>query len=132
MAGTEEPTAEGRRFEEVLRSVVNNVVDGIITIDHRGAVESFNPAAEKLFGYEAAEIIGRNVKVLMPEPYQGEHDNYLANYLGTGQAKIIGIGREVVGRRRDGSTFPMELAVSEFTLGPRRFFTGIVRDISHR
>jgi PAS domain S-box-containing protein len=132
MARSEEPPPDGRRFEEMLRSVVNNVVDGIITIDQRGAVESFNPAAEKLFGYEAAEIIGRNVKVLMPEPYQGEHDEYIANYLRTGQAKIIGIGREVVGRRRDGSTFPMDLAVSEFTLGPRRFFTGIVRDITQR
>lgn len=118
--------------EERMRSIVNHVVDGIITIDHLGTVESYNPAAEKIFGYAAAEVIGNNVKMLMPEPFHGEHDGYIANYMGSGVAKIIGIGREVVGRRKDGSTFPMDLAVSEFQLGQRRFFTGIVRDISDR
>ena len=118
--------------EERMRSVVNHVVDGIITIDDRGEVQSFNPAAERIFGYLGSEVIGRNVKMLMPEPYHGEHDGYVANYLDSGQAKIIGIGREVVGRRKDATTFPMDLAVSEFHLGQRRFFTGIVRDITER
>lgn len=118
--------------EERMRSVVNHVVDGIISIDERGTVTTFNPAAERIFGYAAVDVIGRNVNVLMPEPCRSEHDGYLASYLRTGQAKIIGIGREVAGRRRDGSTFPMELAVSEFHAGGRRYFTGIVRDITER
>jgi PAS domain S-box-containing protein len=123
---------ELRQAEERMRSVVNHVIDGIITIDERGRVESFNPAAEKLFGYARTDVIGQNVKVLMPEPYHGEHDHYIQSYVTTGVAKIIGIGREVVGRRKDGSTFPMELAVSAFHIGPRRYFTGIVRDITER
>ena len=124
--------SELRQAEERMRSVVDHVVDGIITIDEHGNIESFNPAAEKLFGYERGEVIGRNIKLLMPEPYQSQHDGYLHNYLSTGQAKIIGIGREVVGKRKNSSTFPMELAVSEFNLKDRRYFTGIVRDISER
>ena len=121
-----------RESEERMRSVVNHVIDGIITIDERGMVESFNPAAEKIFGYPSVEIVGRNVKMLMPEPYHSGHDGYLTNYFRTHQPKIIGIGREVEGLRSDGSTFPMELAVSEFHLAGRRFFTGIVRDITQR
>lgn len=124
--------AELREAEERMRSIVDHVVDGIITIDEHGTVESFNPAAGRLFGYTASEVVGHNVKMLMPEPYHAQHDGYLANYLRTGLAKIIGIGREVVGRRKDGSTFPMELAVSEFHLGQHRYFTGIVRDITDR
>ena len=112
--------------------MVNHVVDGIITIDERGNIESFNPAAEKIFGYQRANVMGRNVKMLMPEPYHAEHDGYLHNYLTSGHAKIIGIGREVIGKRKDASTFPMELAVSEFHIGQRRYFTGIVRDITER
>ncbi|HEU0202274.1 MAG TPA: PAS domain S-box protein [Burkholderiaceae bacterium] len=123
---------ELREAEERMRSVVNHVVDGIITIDAQGNVESFNPAAEKLFGYWREEVIGRNVRMLMPEPYHAEHDGYIRNYLASGQAKIIGIGREVTGRRKDGSTFPMDLAVSEFHIAARRYFTGIVRDITER
>ena len=121
-----------REAEERMRSVVNHVIDGIITIDERGMVESFNPAAEKIFGLPSVEVVGRNVKMLMPEPYHSGHDGYLTNYFRTHQPKIIGIGREVEGLRSDGSTFPMELAVSEFKLAGRRFFTGIVRDITRR
>ena len=123
---------ELRRAEERMRSVVNHVIDGIITIDEQGSIESFNPAAEKLFGFARAEVLGRNVKMLMPQPYHGEHDGYIANYVRTGAPKIIGTGREVIGQRKDGSTFPMELAVSEFHIGERRYFTGIVRDITER
>jgi PAS domain S-box-containing protein len=115
-----------------MRSVVNHVVDGIISIDERGTVMTFNPAAERIFGYEAAEVFGQNVKMLMPQPYQSEHDGYLSNYLRTGEARIIGIGREVIGIRKSGETFPMDLAVSEFHLAGHRYFTGIVRDISER
>jgi PAS domain S-box-containing protein len=123
---------ELRLAEARMRSVVNHVVDGIITIDEHGRIESFNPAAEKLFGYHRSEVISKNVNVLMPEPYHAQHDGYLANYLHTGEAKIIGLGREVVGKRKDGSTFPMDLAVSEFRIESRRYFTGIVRDITER
>jgi two-component system, LuxR family, sensor kinase FixL len=123
---------ELREAEERMRSIVDHVIDGIITIDESGTVESYNPAAERIFGYSASEVIKQNVKMLMPDPFHSEHDGYLANYLHSGEAKIIGIGREVVGRRKDGSTFPMDLAVSEFHLGQRRYFTGIVRDISDR
>ncbi|GKS66191.1 hypothetical protein YTPLAS72_34950 [Nitrospira sp.] len=121
-----------RDRESQLRAIVDQAVDGIITIDERGLIESFNPAAQRLFGYTAAEAIGQNVKILMPEPYQSEHDGYLTRYRQTGQAKIIGIGREVVGLRKDGSTFPLDLAVSKMERGPRRSFIGIVRDITDR
>ncbi len=126
------PEKDLETAEQRMRSVVDHVIDGIVTIDEGGNVESFNPAAEKMFGYQSAEVLGRNVKMLMPEPYYSEHDAYLDNYVSTGKPKIIGIGREVVGRRKDGSTFPMELAVSEFHIGARRYFTGIVRDITER
>ncbi len=118
--------------EERLRAILQTAVEGIITIDERGIVESMNPAAEKIFGFNAQEVIGRNVSVLMPSPYREEHDGYLANYLRSGQAKIIGIGREVLGQRKDGTVFPMDLAVSEVRLADRRLFTGFVRDISER
>jgi two-component system sensor kinase FixL len=118
--------------EERLRAILDTAVEGIITIDERGLIESMNSAAEKTFGWKAKEIIGKNVNVLMPSPYKEQHDDYLANYLRTGHAKIIGIGREVVGQRKDGSLFPMDLAVSEVRLANRRLFAGFVRDITER
>jgi PAS domain S-box-containing protein len=121
-----------RDSEARIKAIVDTAVDGIITIDEQGTIEWLNPAAINIFGYSWDELIGRNVKMLMPEPYHGEHDGYLRNYVRTGERRIIGIGREVVGRRKDGSTFPMDLAVSEVLLGERRLFTGIVRDITQR
>lgn len=115
-----------------LRGIVETAVDGIITIDERGIVETMNPAAERIFGYNAGEVIGKNVSMLMPEPYRSEHDSYLDRYRRTGERRIIGIGREVRGRRKDGTEFPMDLAVSATNLAGRRIFTGLVRDISTR
>ncbi len=113
-----------------LHAVLNSAVDGVITIDHKGLIEAVNPSAEKLFGYTASELIGRNVKMLMPAPYQSEHDGYLRNYLKTGNRKIIGIGREVRGLRKDGTTFPLYLGVSETDFGDRRVFTGSLHDLT--
>ncbi|MDA0656363.1 MAG: PAS domain S-box protein, partial [Proteobacteria bacterium] len=118
--------------EARLRAVLDTVIEGIITIDDKGKIETFNPAAARLFGYSVNEVIGKNIKILMPEPYHGEHDGYLLNYKETRNAKIIGSGREVTGQRKDGSTFPMELAVSEIEIAGARLYTGIVRDISER
>jgi len=118
--------------EAKAQAILETTVDGIITIDAEGTIESFNQAAEDIFGYAAEEVIGKNVKILMPSPYREEHDEYLRSYHETGRKRIIGIGREVTGKRKDGSTFPMDLAVSEVELGDRTIFTGIVRDISER
>jgi PAS domain S-box-containing protein len=117
---------------ERLRAILQTAVEGIITIDEHGMIESLNPAAERTFGYKAQEVIGKNVSVLMPSPYREEHDNYMAHYRRTGHAKIIGIGREVFGQRKDGSIFPLDLAVSEVRLADRRLFTGFIRDITER
>jgi two-component system sensor kinase FixL len=118
--------------EARMRAIVDTAVDAIITIDEKGLIERVNPRTEQLFGYESAEIIGKNISMLMPAPYREMHDGYLARYGQTGEKKIIGIGREVVGLRKDGSTFPMDLAVAEMYLGQRRMFTGVVRDITTR
>ncbi|HEU0070309.1 MAG TPA: PAS domain S-box protein [Alphaproteobacteria bacterium] len=115
-----------------LRAVLDTAVDGVILIDARGNISMFNPACEKLFGYAADEVAGQNVKMLMPEPYQSEHDGYLANYRNTGERKIIGIGREVTGRRKDGSTFPMDLSVGECKIAGHSSFVGVVRDLTDR
>lgn len=127
-----EDVTENRRTEAQLRAVVNTAVDAIITIDERGMIASFNPAAEKMFQYTAGEMVGKNVKTLMPQPYRDEHDSYLHNYMTTRVPKIIGIGREALARRKDGSVFPIELAVSEVEVEDAHLFTGIVRDITDR
>ncbi|MBN9544809.1 MAG: PAS domain S-box protein [Alphaproteobacteria bacterium] len=118
--------------EAHLQSVLDTVPDAMIVIDTRGLIQSFSAAAEKTFGYTAAEAAGHNVSMLMPEPDRGRHDGYIARYLTTGEQRIIGIGRLVVGQRRDGTTFPMELAIGEARLGDKRFFTGFVRDLTER
>lgn len=118
--------------EARLQAILETAVEGIITISEAGLIESFNLAAEKMFGYAPAEVIGRNVSLLMPSPHQAQHDRYLADYCRTGEAKIIGLGREVTGRRKNGAVFPMDLSVSEVTLADRRIFTGFVRDITER
>ncbi|MEI8396632.1 MAG: PAS domain S-box protein, partial [Rhodospirillaceae bacterium] len=120
-------TADGKTL-----AILGAAVDGIVTIDANGRIQSFNPAAERIFGYKADEVIGRNVKVLMPEPYHSEHDGYISHYKTTNEPRIIGIGREVTGKRKDGSTFPMELAVGESRIDSKRLFAGIVRDITER
>ena len=118
--------------EARMRAIVDTAVDGIIVIDERGTVESFNRAAERIFGYAADEVAGRNVAMLMPSPYREEHDGYLTHYHATGERRVIGIGREVTGRRKDGSTFPLDLAVSQMCLNGRRLYTGLVRDVTAR
>jgi len=131
---TEQETVERelRRQAERLRSIVETIPDAIIVIDERGMIESFSPAAERLFGWQSADVLGRNVSMLMPSPYREQHDAYLDRYRRTGERRIIGIGRVVVGLRRDGSTFPMELAVGEMQLSGERGFTGFVRDLTER
>ena len=114
----------------VLAAILDNAVDAIINITPQGIIDSVNPAAVKMFGFSSEEMIGNNIKMLMPNPYRDEHDGYLANYHAGGPRKIIGVGREVVGQRKDGSTFPMHLAVSEIKIDDTHLYTGIVRDIS--
>ena len=118
--------------ETRFRAVVDTAVDGVILIDEKGTIRMFNPACQRLFGYSAAEVEGQNVKMLMPEPYRDEHDRYISNYHRTGERKIIGIGREVVGRRKDGTTFPMDLSVGEAKEDGRPIFVGIIHDLTER
>jgi len=115
-----------------VKSILDTIPDAMIVIDERGIMQSFSSAAERLFGYPAAEAVGKNVKMLMPSPYQRDHDGYLERYRKTGERKIIGIGRVVVGERKDGSTFPLELSVGEVKTANQRFFTGFIRDLTER
>ena len=124
--------AELRDREARLDAVLQTAVDGIITIDERGIIESVNAATELIFGYGAAELVGRPIEMLMPEPYRSAHASYMRAYLETGVPRIIGLGREVEALRRDGTTFPADLAISEFEAGGRRLFTGILRDLTAR
>ncbi|MFQ5673349.1 MAG: PAS domain S-box protein [Nitrospinales bacterium] len=118
--------------QEEFRSVFDHAMDGILKIDETGIVRSFNPSAERIFGFKAEEIIGKNVNLLMPEPYKSEHDGYIRRYLNTGETHILGMAREVLGQCKDGSVFPLEISVSEFFREDQRMFVGIVRDISER
>ena len=116
--------------EAHMKSILETIPDAMIVIDERGNMQSFSAAAERLFGYSAAEVLGKNVKMLMPAPYREGHDGYLQRYLTTGERRIIGIGRVVVGERKDGSTFHLELNVGEMKSGNQRFFTGFIRDLT--
>jgi len=125
--------SEGARYRQAqLQSILDTVPEAMVVIDERGIMRSFSVTAERLFGWSAAEAIGNNVSILMPAPYRQEHDGYLQRYLRTGERRIIGLGRIVVGERKDGSTFPMELAVGEAKVGSERLFTGFVRDLTER
>ena len=128
MANTEDLRAR----EAHLKSILETIPDAMIVIDERGSIQSFSVAAERLFGYKPDEVIGRNIKMLMPSPYREQHDGYLIRYLTTGERRIIGIGRVVVGERKGGSTFPMELSVGEMKSSNQRFFTGFIRDLTER
>jgi len=122
------------RYSESLPSLLSAIeaasIDAIITIDHRGLMQTFNPAAQKLFGYSRDEVLGKNVKMLMPSHFREQHDGYVSNYLRTGERKIIGIGRVVAGLRKDGTSFPMELAVGEAMVDGNRVFVGFIRDLT--
>lgn len=131
--------SERRRAERLIevgegkmQAIVDNIVDGVITIDDKGVISTYNKACETIFGYTFSEAVGQNVKMLMPDPYRQEHDGYLDNYRRTKVKKIIGIGREVEGLRKDGSTFPIDLSVSKVNVKGRVLYSGIVRDISER
>jgi two-component system sensor kinase FixL len=114
------------------RAIIDAAVDGIIVIDARGAIEAFNAAAERMFGYSEADVLGKNVSVLMPEPHRSHHDGYINRHLETGENKIIGIGRAVNGQRKDGHVFPLHLSVGEFDVDGEKHFTGILHDLSRR
>jgi PAS domain S-box-containing protein len=115
-----------------LITVMHTVLDGLIIVDGDGLIQMFNPAAERIFGFTPDEVMGKSVKMLMPEPYHGRHDGYMHRYMETGEAKVIGIGREVLGRRKDGDIFPMDLGINEMQMRGKRMFVGTIRDISKR
>lgn len=127
---------ESRKAEKDLlvrmQVIMDNTVDGLITINEEGGIESFNKACTDIFDYTADEVMGKNIKILMPAPYHNEHDTYLKNYKNTGQKKIIGIGREVSGQKKDGTVFPIDLSISEVNVHGRKIYSGIVRDITER
>ncbi|MFZ0401519.1 MAG: PAS domain S-box protein [Pseudolabrys sp.] len=131
-AAAAESTRDTIAREAHLQSILDSVPDAMVVIDISGIIQSFSAAAERLFGYTSGEVIGKNVSLLMPSPYREQHDGYLERYMRTGERRIIGIGRVVVGERNDGSTFPMELAVGEMKSGKERFFTGFIRDLTER
>jgi two-component system sensor kinase FixL len=129
----DQETARDLRAREAhLRSILDTVPDATVVIDDRGIIQSFNAAAERQFGYREAELVGQNVKLLMPTPFREEHDGYISRYLTTGEKRIIGIDRVVTGQRKDGATFPIKLEVGEVQTGDRRFFTGFIRDLTER
>ncbi|MDH3661445.1 MAG: PAS domain S-box protein [Alphaproteobacteria bacterium] len=133
--GASSPTADDEALAEreaLLRSIIETSPNGLITIDECGQILSFNPAAETMFGYQADDVIGKNVNCLMPAPYRNEHDAYIERYLKTGEKRIIGIGREVIAQRKNGEVFPVDLAVGEIRLADRRQFAGFIRDNSAR
>lgn len=127
---TRSPRLSDDNIQAILSSILQTAVDAIIVIDDCGTIQSVNPAAERMFGFQSTEMIGCNVNLLMPAPFHEEHDGYLRHHLETSEQRIIGIGREVFGKRKDGTVFPLHLAVSEVNAGPRKLFTGILRDIS--
>ena len=118
--------------EEQLNPILDSAVDGIVTIDEDGVIQSFNPAAERIFGYDSDEVVGKKVNMLMPAPHRKKHGRYITNYLRSESAKAVGFGRVVKGRRRDGTFFPMDLSLSETKIGSRLYFTGMLRDITER
>jgi two-component system sensor kinase FixL len=128
----ESPDEALREREAQLKSILDTVPDAMVAIDSRGIILSFSATAERMFGYTAAEVCGKNVSILMPSPHREHHDEYIARYLATGERRIIGIGRIVTGRRKDGSFFPIELSVGEINSGKRRLFTGFIRDLTER
>lgn len=135
----EEIKAEMERLREALRvseerhyAILETAVNAIVTIDEQGVIQSANTATEKLFGFAKEEMLGKNISMLMPSPYREQHDHYLSNYRHTGERKVIGIGREVLAQRKDGSVFPVDLSIGEVLLPQGRIFTGIIRDISDR
>lgn len=129
----DQPTFEPPRESEThLRSILATVPDAMVVIDERGTILSFSAAAERMFGYAEADVVGLNVKILMPSPDRERHDQYLVNYLTTGKRKIIGVGRVTTAVHRDGNTFPIELSVGEAWLSEQRIFTGFIRDLTER